>query len=374
MKMNRKEARLRAVAAALLLATAGCQRADIKATTPAAEFQREGSLVVIPEQSPLRSRLSFDSARADTVQSQLSAPAVVEADPQRFANIFPPLSGRLLKLHVQLGDTVTNGQLLASLNSPDFFAAQGDYVKAKSAVNLTSRGLKRQEELSEHKIAAQKDVEQAASDFEAAKSDLASATGRLLAIGFNPESEPLGQPLRLVSPVAGQVVDMASAHGQFRNDVTAPLMTVADLSTVWLTASVPEKDLRYLAKGQEITATLAAYPGQTFTGKVLFIGDLIDPDMRVAKVRIAFANAERRLKPGMFAAVNFLGFPEMQITIPAKAVVQSGESAFVFKQVKPWILQPQKVGLGTQRGDRIIITSGLEAGASVLAKEGVLFQ
>ena len=180
MKMNRKEAYLGAAASALLLVTAGCQRAEINATTPAAEFQREGSLVVIPEQSTLRSRLSFDSARADTVQSQLSAPAVVEADPQRFANIFPPLSGRLLKLHVQLGDTVTNGQLLASLNSPDFFAAQGDYVKAKSAVNLTSRALKRQEELSEHKIAAQKDVEQAASDFEAAKSDLARQQPRIV--------------------------------------------------------------------------------------------------------------------------------------------------------------------------------------------------
>ena len=66
------------------------------------------------------------------------------------------------------------------------------------------------------------------------------------------------------------------------------LMTVADLSTVWLTASVPQKDLRYLSKGQEITASLAAWPGEEFTGKVLFVGDLVDSDLRTAKVRIAF--------------------------------------------------------------------------------------
>jgi len=180
--------------------------------------------------------------------------------------------------------------------------------------------------------------------------------------------------LRLVSPVAGQVVDMASAHGQFRNDVTTPLMTVADLSTVWLTASVPEKDLRYLAKGQKITASLAAYPGESFKGEVLFIGGLIDSDLRVAKVRIAFTNADGRLKPGMFATVNFLGFPEQRITVPANAIVQVGQSAFVFEQTKPWTLQPREVTVAERQGERVVIAKGLEAGASVLAQEGVLFQ
>ena len=124
-----------------------------------------------------------------------------------------------------------------------------------------------------------------------------------------PKSGKLGQPLRVFSPLSGQVVEMASAHGEYRNDVTAPLMTVADLSTVWLTASVQEKDLRFLAKGQEINASFAAYPGEKITGTILFIGDLVDPDIRVTKVRIAFANPQHRLKPGMFATVNFLGFP-----------------------------------------------------------------
>ena len=356
----------------LVVALAGCKRAEPAA--PPSQFERQGDLVVIPEQSILRERLKFDMARAGKIQSQLSAPAVVEADPQKYANVFPPLTGRLIRLHVQLGDTVTNGQLLASLQSPDFFAAQDNYVKARSVETLTRHALKRQQELLQNKIAAQKDVEQATSDYESAKIDLDTAVQQLLAYGFNPNTDMLGQPLQIVSPLSGQVVDMASAHGEFRNDNTVPLMTVADLSTVWVTASVQEKDLRFLMKGQEITASLAAYPGETFTGKVLFIGDLIDPDTRVAKVRIAFDNPERRLKPGMFATVTFLGFPESQITVPATAVVQSGSSAFVFEQVKPWILQPREVQVGAQQGDRIIITEGLDAGASVLSKEGVLFQ
>ena len=358
----------------LLLAVVltGCKRSEPAA--PASQFERQGDLVVIPEQSILRDRLKFDTARAEKIQSRLSAPAVVEADPQKYANVFPPLTGRLIKLHVQLGDTVTNGQLLASLQSPDFFAAQDNYVKAKSVEELTRRALKRQQELLENKIAAQKDVEQATSDYESAKIDLDTAVQQLLAYGFNPETDKLGQPLQVFSPLSGQVVDMASAHGEFRNDNTVSLMTVADLSTVWVTASVQEKDLRFLTKGQEISAAIAAYPGETFTGKILFIGDLIDPDIRVAKVRVAFDNPERRLKPGMFATVNFLGFPQTQVTVPATAVVQSGTSAFVFEQVKPWVLQPREVKVGAQQDDRIIITDGLDAGANILVKEGVLFQ
>ncbi|MGA2869384.1 MAG: efflux RND transporter periplasmic adaptor subunit, partial [Verrucomicrobiota bacterium] len=356
----------------LVVVLAGCKRAE--PAEPPSQFERQGDLVVIPEQSILRDRLKFDTARVEKIQSQLSAPAVVEADPQQYANIFPPLTGRLIRLHVQLGDTVTNGQLLASLQSPDFFAAQDNYVKAKSIEELTNRALKRQQELLENKIAAQKDVEQAMSDYESAKIDLDTAVEQLLAYGFNPDTDKFGQPMQVFSPLSGQVVEMASAHGEFRNDNTIPLMTVADLSTVWVTASVHEKDLRFLTKGQEISASIAAYPGESFSGKVSFIGDLIDPDIRVAKVRIAFDNPDRRLKPGMFATVNFLGFPQTQVTVPATAVVQSGNSAFIFEQIKPWILQPREVKVGTQQDDRLIITDGLEAGASILAKEGVLFQ
>ena len=376
MKMNLKVARF--CMATLWLAVGvgitGCHRTETTPAATPAEFERQGDLIAIPEQSSLRRRLKFEPARAEEIQSQLSATAIVEADPQKYANIFPPLTGKLIKLYVQLGDTITNGQLLASLQSPDFFAAQDNYVKAKSVEALTRRALQRQQELAEHKIAAQKDVEQATSVYESAKIDWDTAIQQLAAYGFDPLTEKPGQPLQVYSPLSGQVVDLASAHGEFRNDNTLPLMTVADLSTVWVTASVQEKDLRYLAKGQEITATLAAYPGETFAGKVLFIGDLIDPDIRTAKVRIAFPNPARRLKPGMYGTVNFLEFPQTQITVPATAVMQSGASAFVFEQIKPWILQPRKVDVGAQVGDRIMVTSGLAAGTSILNREGVLFQ
>lgn len=342
--------------------------------SPAANFERQGNLIVIPEGSPLRQQLKFATAKEETITLQLAAPAVVEANPDRYARVCPPLAGRIARLHVRLGDEVRQGQLLATLLSPDYMAVQSDYTKAKSALLLATRNWERQKDLLEHKIAAKKEVEQSQKDLEAARSDMESVTARLRTLGLDPETDKLGQPLEIYSPISGRVVDLSATAGEFRNDSNAPLMVVADLSTVWLTANVQEKDIHHLAKGQQVKAVFAAYPDEVYRARVLFVGDLLDPETRSIKVRAAFPNPEGRFKPGMFVTMNFDGFPEKVLTVPTSAVVQMGGSSFVFEQVKPWVLVPREVETGAQRSERIVIKRGLTAGATVLAREGVLFQ
>jgi membrane fusion protein, heavy metal efflux system len=377
MKTNQVPARMAAavVMAALAVMLAGCHRKPQEAgIDQPADFQREGHVVVVPEKSPLRSRLALETARSEPVRRTLTAPASIEPDPQRIVRMYPPVAGRVARLHVQLGSIVTKGQVLATLHSPDFTQAQGDFVKARSALQVARRQLERQKDLLEHKIAAARDVEQAQSDFEAAQSTLDSASARLRAYGLDPAKEPLGQPLQLVAPMAGRVVEMVAALGEFRNDNTSSLMTIADLSTVWITANAQEKDLRFIVKGQEARATLPAYPGETFTGKVEAIGDVLDPDTRVVKVRIVVANPDGRLKPGMYATVEIVDFPDTVVTVPTTAIVQVGGTTIVYEQTQPWRFEPREVTLGSQQGGRTIILKGLAGGTTILAKEGVLFQ
>ena len=347
---------------------------DVKGTTPPPNFERQGNSIIIPEHSPLRQQLKFDTVRSETFPLELSAPAVVEANPDRYARVCPPLAGRIIQLHVRLGDAVSRGELVATLESPDFIMAQSDYTKAKSALLLANRNWERQKDLLEHKIVAKKEVEQTQKDLEAAQADLESVTARLRTLGLNPQTDKLGLPLEIHSPISGRVVEISATAGEFRNDNNAPLMIIADLSAVWLTANVQEKDIRHLSKGQGVSAVLAAYPGEVLRGKVLFVGDLLDPETRSIKVRAAFPNPESRFKPGMFGTMNFDGFPEKVLTVPTSAVVQMGGSSFVFEQVKRWVLAPREVEPGVQRNERIIIKRGLTAGAIVLASEGVLFQ
>ena len=360
---------------ALAVILAGCHHKSQQAESDQPpDFLREGHIVVVPEKSPLRSRLVLDTARSEPVRRLLTAPANIEPDPQRIVRMYPPVAGRVARLHVQLGSIVAKGQVLATLHSPDFTQAQGDYTKARSALQVARRQLERQKDLLEHKIAAARDVEQAQSDFEGAQSTLDSAAARLRAYGLDPTKEPLGQPLQLVAPMAGRVVEMVAALGEFRNDNTSSLMTIADLSTVWITANAQEKDLRFIVKGQEAKATLPAYPGQTFTGKVEAIGDVLDPDTRVVKVRVVVANPDGRLKPGMYASVDIVDFPDTVITVPTTAIVQVGGTTVVYEQTQPWRFEPREVTLGSQHGSRTTIHTGLTAGATILGKEGVLFQ
>jgi len=363
------------VMAALGVALAGChQKSQPAEAEPPAGFQREGSVVVVPEKSPLRPRLVLDKAKSEPVRRTLTAPASIEPDPQRIVRVYPPVAGRVVRLHVQLGSIVTKGQSLATLHSPDFTEAQSEYIKARSALQVARRQLERQKDLLSHKIAAARDMEQAQSDFESAQSTLDSVTARLNAYGLDPVKEPLGQPLQLVAPMAGRVVEMVAALGEFRNDNTSSLMTIADLSSVWITASAQEKDLRFIAKGQEAKATLPAYPGATFAGKVEAIGDVLDPDTRVVKVRIVVPNPDGRLKPGMYATVEIVDFPDTVVTVPTTAVVQAGGTTVVYEQTQPWRFEPREVVLGSQHGDRTVILKGLVGDETILTKEGVFFQ
>jgi cobalt-zinc-cadmium efflux system membrane fusion protein len=151
-------------------------------------------------------------------------------------------------------------------------------------------------------------------------------------------------------------------------------MTIADLSTVWLTASVQEKDIRRVTKGQAVRTTLAAFPQESVPGRVIAVGEVLDPDTRSTKVRIALPNPDGRYRPGMYATVNFLGDPEEVVTVPASALVQIGGSAFVFEQIGPGEYQPFPVEPGPQKGGRTEIRRGLAPGTVIVAENGVLLQ
>jgi membrane fusion protein, heavy metal efflux system len=341
-----------------------------KVDSPPPVVEEQHGNVVVPAASPLRQRITIQTVAEETLRNELVAPAAVEAEPTRMAKIAPPLTGRVVNLFVNFGDAVKQGARLFTLDSPDLVVAQSDYLKAKSALAQTERNLARQKDLKDHGIGAERDLEQAETDHDTATSELDRTKTRLQLLRVGPGG--VGGPLTVVSPIAGRVIDLATAPGQYQNDPAAVLMTVADLSVVWLTANVQEKDIRRVQLGDEANAEFAAYPGETFTGKVLFVGDLLDPDTRTIKVRVSFHNEDFRLKPGMFASVSFQGQAEQALLVPTSAVVVSGEQSRVYVEVEPWTFAKRDVEVGEQIGQRIKVKKGLAAGTRIVATDAVL--
>jgi cobalt-zinc-cadmium efflux system membrane fusion protein len=333
---------------------------------------RQGDRFIIPQGSTLRSRLIVQQVTVKNSPHTLVLPATVEADPARTVNILPPVAGKVVKLGVHLGDYVVKGQPLAVIESGDLAQAYADDDKARDALQRTERTLQRARGLHEAGAGALKDLEQAESDYVQAKAEFNRAEARLKQIGVPSQPEAGSRLLTLTAPMTGSVTALTTALGAFVNDLTASLMMIANLDSVWVTANVPEIDIAHVAKGQSVDVSFAAYPGQVFHGTVAFESAVVEPDTRRNKVRIAFSNPDGRFKPNMFANASFNVPQKSVVFVPDSALLMDNDSTTVFIEVAPWtfVRRPVLPGYGESDGTRI--DRGLHAGDRIIVKGGVL--
>lgn len=333
---------------------------------------RQGNKILVPEGSALRNRLSVMPALVEPVSAKLLLPAVVESDPARTAAVLPQLGGRVLELKVALGERVVRGQALAVIDSSDLAQVYDDNDKAADSARLNDKILARQQEQSKLGTASDQDLDQAKSNAAQAAAEYSRTQAHLKTLGVSAAAKPGNRLLTVTAPVAGSITTLSIAPGALINDPTQPIMTIADLSVVWVTALVPEKDVGAISKNEDADVSLAAYPERVLHGKVLFVSDVIEPDSRRNKLRIAFANADHALKPNMFATVTLLGAQRSRIVLPSSALLMNNDRTSVFVAVAPWTFERRTVDTELEEGTSVAIRSGINAGDQVVVKGGIL--
>lgn len=351
-------------------ALTGCARPTAAATPPAQSIHLDDGSITVDKMSPLRQRLQIAPVQEQEIATQTEAPGSIEAMPEKLVKITPPLAGRITRLQRSLGDSVKAGDPLFTLDSAELSTAYADDSKAKSILLQARQELERQKTLFEAEIAARKEYEAAQAAYDQAGSDARASADKLAQYGAGARGTRRDYVLR--SPIAGTVIAMEGAQGGYWNDINAPVMTVADLSTVWLSANVAERDLAQVAVGQTASITVDAWPGKAFEGKVAYVGAVLDPETRTVKVRVAIDNRAGAFKPGMFAHAGFAGASRRALLVPAPAVLQSGPSTRVMVERSPLVFTPRTVQVGASHGDQVEIVSGLRAGERIVVKEGVL--
>jgi cobalt-zinc-cadmium efflux system membrane fusion protein len=332
----------------------------------------QGNKIFVPENSPLRQRLKVVPAPAVPTSTLISAPGIVESEPVRTVVVLPAGGGRVREVKVRTGDRVQQGQLLALIDSPDLAQAYDDNDKAASAARLAARNLNYQEGQLRIGAVAQRELDQARSDNEQAVAEYARTRAHLRAMGAAEDATGAARLLAVRAPVSGSVTALSIASGATINDDTQPVMTVADLSVVWVDALVAEKDLRNVARGQDATVTLDAYPGKTLHGKVLFVPDVLEADSRRNRTRIAFANPDYALKPNMFATVTLQGPPQSHVVVPASALLMNNDRTSVFVATAPWTFERRTVEPLLGESAAVTIASGLQPGEQVVIEGGIL--
>jgi len=335
-------------------------------------IKHEGARLLVPERSPLRRTIAMQEVGQQAIATQVVLPAIVEADPAKLVRVLPPITGRIISLKKRLGDAVKAGEALFDVESGELANALSDATKADAALVLARQNLNRQRELEATSIAAERDLEQAESEYEQAVSEAKRTDLVLAQIGVADRSLIKGDLLEVRSPISGTIVELSAGNGGYRTDPTASTMTIADLSTVFVTGSAQEKDLRHFYVGQDASVALDAYPEQPLRGKVQYVSEILDPNTRTAQVRIVFDNRDGRLKPGMFAQATYQDRPHKGTVIPISAVVQSGFYSRAFVEVEPWSFESRVLELGPKFGDQIEVLSGLKPGERVVVREGVV--
>jgi cobalt-zinc-cadmium efflux system membrane fusion protein len=358
--------------AALLTHRFGLLGGAGKAEAPPALLVRQGDKIVVPEGSALRARLGIASAAAQPINPKLVLPGIVESDPARTAAVLPALGGRVLELKVSLGERVARGQALAVIDSPDLAQAYDDNDKDADAFRLAEKILARQEQQAKIGSASEQDLDQARSNYAQAQAEYLRTQAHLNTLGVDAAIKPASRLLTVTAPVAGSITTLAVTPGTIINDPTQSIMTIADLSTVWVTAMVAEKDLADISKDQEADVSLSAYPDRVLHGKVLFVSDVLEPDSRRNKLRIAFANADHALKPNMFANVTLIGAQRSRIVLPSSALLMNNDRTSVFVAVAPWTFERRTVDPELEEGTAVAIRSGIDAGDQVVVSGGIL--
>jgi membrane fusion protein, heavy metal efflux system len=344
-----------------------------KSTSQAPDLMvRKGNKIIVPEGSALRERLQVAPALTQPTGAELLLPALIESDPTRTAAVLTPLSGRVVALKVALGDRVTQGQVVAVLDSPDFGQAVDDDAKAADALRLAEKNLARQEAQNKLGVASDRDLDQARSDHAQAAAEFDRTRARLKILGASGAAAPGSRLLTVSAPVAGSVTSLTVTPGNMINDTTQPLMSVADLSTVWVTALVSEKDVAAVSKNQDADISLVAYPDRVLHGKVSIVSAVIEPDSRRNKIRIALANPDDALKPNMFATVTLRSAAQPQVVVPSSALLMNNDRTSVFIATAPWTFERRSVDTELQEGSSVAVRSGIAAGDQVVVKGGIL--
>ena len=369
---------------ALAAALGACSRAPQAEAPKAPETTVRDGEVRLAADSPKLKQIKVETVRDGEVPvDEVDAPGRIEVNPNRVARVVTPVAGRITEVFVKLGDAVEQSQAVGTIESPDADLAMSAYLQADSQLGqMKANQLKaqtdhdRMRDLVEHQAVAQKELlnaenvlTQSRAQVEQAVANREQALRRLQLLGLKPGQ--FGQRVTLRAPVSGKVLDLAMVSGEYRNDTNAPLMTVADLSTVWIASDVPETAIRFIRAGEFIDIELSAYPGEHFRARVRRIADSVDPTTRTVKVRAELQNPQGRLLPEMFGRIRHVEGTRNLPVIPAAAVLQGQNGSYVYVEAAPGHFKPVAVATTSHSGDLLGIASGLKAGDR-LVTDGVM--
>jgi cobalt-zinc-cadmium efflux system membrane fusion protein len=335
--------------------------------------------------------IEVGSAVADDIVSRISLPGILIMNQNETAHISSFVAGKVIALSVDLGTKVRQGQALCTINSPEFAQAQADFLETRARLNLSQKDFERAQKLFEEKALEEKEFLRREAEYNKLITEYGARGSTLHSYGLTHEHiaalilkcetvkdeeykcEIADPNLLILSPLSGTVVFRDVILGEH----VAPektVFTVSNLKTLWALLDAYEKDLPFINKNSTVAIESPLYPGKTFSGKITYISDLIDAQLRTVKIRVVIDNSEGLLKPNMYIQgfVENISETKNTLVIPDEAVQNLEGEKVVFVLEEDDIFTVRHVSLGLKIGSLRVVTEGLAA-TDKLAIKGAFY-
>lgn len=345
----------------------GCNQESTKSAD-----QRVQDPTLVAPSSELLAQLKLAEVGRAAVAETLRVAGRIDFDEQRLARIGATVTGRVTQIDAMLGQSVGKGEVLARLNSSELSSQQLAYLKARAQLELNRRNAERAKALFEADVIGAAELQRRESEFQISLAETRAAADQLALLGVSAAAidrlakhGAVDSVTPVVATMNGVVVERKLAQGQVVQPADA-LFVVADLSRLWAVAQVPEQQVSQVKAGQSVSIEVPALGNEKLIGKLIFVGQTIDPETRTVLVRTELDNRDGRLKPAMLASMLIEAKPVERLVVPASAVVRENDEDHVFVGEGDGAFRLARVKLGPEQGGVRVLLSGLKGGEKLV--------
>lgn len=352
-----------------VLALSACQKAE---KAPVAEVEKDPNIVEL--NAALKERVRLVKVGESEIREELRIPGSVQVSEQRIARIGAPVTGRITDIDAVLGQQVKQGQTLATLNSTELAQNQLVYIKALQQIELHSKAVERARTLLDADVISKAEVQRREAELSAAQAELSAAADQLQVLGMSQQSiaklsksSSMHSLSNVTARISGTVIGRKVNLGQVVQPADE-LFVVADLSKIWAVAEVPEGQIDLIELGEEVNVEVPALDKASIRAKLIYVGDVVNPQTRTVTVRTEINNQDKSLKPDMLVSMLLKSKPLPKLAIPSQAVVRENDKNYVFVQIAPNKFRLREVLLGTDFQEMVAVVNGLEKDEVVVSE------
>ena len=326
-------------------------------------------IAITPE---IQKQIKTETVSNQDISETLMIPGRLEAQNLRLAKIGSPINGRISDIYASLGDVVKKGQVLARVNSIELTQNQLTLIKATQLIGLKTKAVERAKLLFEADVISKAEMQRIEAELEAVKADFRASKDQLEILGMSDKAieklESSGQVNSygdVISRTNGTVITKMINLGQIVQPEDV-LFSVADLSKLWGVAEIPEQQVAFVRKDQDVSIEVPAL-NQKIQGKIVYEGDIVNPETRTVMVRTEIDNTDLKLKPDMLISMFIQSKKVSKLAIPASAVIRENDRNYVFVQNSPNTYRLREIELGHKDGQLINLISGVSQGETIVS-------